>query len=59
MFSRRAGITGKAFLMNSAGKLVLERVIETKANLIVQFVDGLRGDLQITCEVIARSRNQA
>ena len=31
-------------VMNSAGKLVMECVIETKANVILQFVDGLRGD---------------
>jgi transposase len=37
-------------VMNSAGKLVMECVIETKANVILQFVDGLRGDLQVTFE---------
>ena len=35
---------------NSAGKLVLECVIETKASAILQFVDGLHGDLRITLE---------
>jgi transposase len=35
---------------NSAGKVVMECVIETKANLILQFVDGLRGDVQVTFE---------
>jgi len=35
---------------NSAGKLVMECVIETKASAILQFVDGLGGDLQITLE---------
>jgi transposase len=35
---------------NSAGKLVMECVIETKASAVLQFVDGLRGDLQITLE---------
>jgi hypothetical protein len=33
-------------VMNGAGKIVMERVIETKASMIVQFIDGLRGDLQ-------------
>lgn len=33
-------------VMNSAGKLVMECVIETKASTILQFVDGLREDLQ-------------
>jgi transposase len=35
---------------NSAGKVVMECVIETKANMILQFVDGLRGDVQVTFE---------
>ena len=35
---------------NSAGKLVMESIIETKALTIVQFVQGLRGDLHITLE---------
>jgi len=37
-------------VMNSAGKLVMECVIETKASAIRQFVDGLRGDFQVTFE---------
>ena len=32
----------------SVGKLVMECVIETKARTIVQFIDGLRGDLRVT-----------
>ena len=28
---------------NAAGKIVMECVIETKANTILQFMDGLRG----------------
>jgi len=35
---------------NSAGKVVMECVIETKASMILQFIDGLRGDLQVTIE---------
>ena len=35
---------------NSVGKLVMECVIETKASTIVQFIDGLRGDLRVTFE---------
>ena len=35
---------------NSAGKLVMECVIETKASTILQFIDGLRGDLRVTFE---------
>jgi hypothetical protein len=30
---------------NAAGKIVMECVIETKANTILQFFDGLRGDV--------------
>lgn len=37
-------------VMNTAGKIVMESVIETKANMIVDFIDGLRGDLQVTFE---------
>jgi transposase len=35
---------------NAAGKIVMECVIETKTNTILQFVDGLRGDVQVTFE---------
>src|ERR1700693_6395994 len=35
---------------NDAGKIVMECVIETKASVILQFIDGLRGDLQVTFE---------
>src|SRR5215472_1290636 len=35
---------------NAAGKIVMEGVIETKASMILQFIDGLRGDLQVTFE---------
>jgi transposase len=35
---------------NSSGKVVMECVIETKANMILQFVDGLRGDVHVTFE---------
>jgi len=31
-------------VMNGAGKIVMECVIETKASMILQFIDGLRGD---------------
>ena len=33
-----------------AGRIVMECVIEAKASLILQFVDGLRGDLHVTFE---------
>jgi transposase len=35
---------------NAAGKIVMECVIETKASTILQFMDGLRGDVQVTFE---------
>ena len=35
---------------NSSGKVVMECVIETKANMILQFVDGLRGEVHVTFE---------
>jgi transposase len=37
-------------VINSAGKLVLECVVETKASIILQFIDGLRGELHVTFE---------
>jgi transposase len=37
-------------VLNSAGKLVMETVIESRAITIVQFVEGLRGDLHVTLE---------
>ena len=37
-------------VMNSVGKVVIECVIETKATTIMQFIDGLRGDLRVTFE---------
>jgi transposase len=35
---------------NAAGKVVMESVIETKTNTILEFIDGLRGDLHVTFE---------
>ncbi len=37
-------------VMNGDGKLVMESIIETKASTILQFVQGLRGDLHVTFE---------
>ena len=37
-------------VINSAGKVVMECVIETKASTILQFIDGLRGDVHLTFE---------
>jgi len=35
---------------NAAGKIVMESVIETKANMIVEFIDGLQGEVHVTFE---------
>ena len=35
---------------NSVGKVLMDCVIETKASTILQFIDGLRGELQVTFE---------
>jgi len=35
---------------NAAGKIVMECVIEAKANMILQFIEGLRGDVLVTFE---------
>jgi transposase len=37
-------------VMNSTGKIVMECVIEAKASSMLQFVQGLRGDLHVTFE---------
>jgi transposase len=37
-------------VINAAGKVVMECVIETKASILLQFTDGLRGDLHVTFE---------
>src|SRR6516164_4745186 len=35
---------------NSIGKIVMECVIETKASTLLQFLDGLRGDVRVVFE---------
>src|ERR1700726_3174923 len=35
---------------NDVGKIVMECVIETKANIILEFIHGLRGELHVTFE---------
>jgi transposase len=37
-------------VLNSSGKLVMQSILETKANTIIQFVKGLHGDLHVTLE---------
>ena len=48
-------------VMNAVGKVVIESIPETNALTILQFVQGLRGNLQITfeesCSNVTYSRN--
>src|SRR3984893_16113808 len=37
-------------VMKGDGKLVMESIIETKSSTILQFIEGVRGDLQVTVE---------
>lgn len=37
-------------VLNSAGKVIMESVIEAKRSTIVQFIEGLRGELLLTFE---------
>ena len=37
-------------VLNASGKLVMESIIETKASSILQFIQGLRGELHVTLE---------
>jgi hypothetical protein len=37
-------------VMDAAGKLVMESIIETKASTILEFLQGLRGSLIVTFE---------
>jgi hypothetical protein len=38
-------------VMNGEGKLVMESIVETKASTILQFVQGLHGDLHWSFEL--------
>ena len=38
-------------VLDSTGKLVMEAILETKAETILQFIHGLRGSLHVTLEV--------
>ena len=42
--------TISAAVLDSAGKLVMEAILETKAETILQFIHGLRGSLHVTFE---------
>jgi transposase len=42
--------TTSAAVLDSASKLVVEAILETKAKAILQFIHGLRGSLHVTLE---------
>jgi hypothetical protein len=42
--------TSSIAVLNSSGKLVMESINETKTSTIVQFFQGLRGELHVTPE---------
>src|ERR1700719_3066432 len=42
--------TISAAVLDSTGKLVMEAILETKAETILQFIRGLRGSLHVTWE---------
>ena len=42
--------TISAAVLDSAGKLVMECILETKTATILQFIHGLRGSLHVTLE---------
>jgi transposase len=37
-------------VMDSSGKLIMESILETKAATVLEFLQGLRGSLSVTCE---------
>src|ERR1700752_2756177 len=37
-------------VLNGAGKLVMESIVESKASTLLEFLDGLRGQLHVTLE---------
>src|SRR5438094_830577 len=49
--------TISAAVLDSAGKLVMEAILETKAETMLQFLRGLRGSLHVTLEEGAGGRN--
>jgi hypothetical protein len=48
--------TISAAVRDSDGKLVLEAILETKAETMLQFIHGLRGSLHVTFAKKARAR---
>ena len=50
-------------VLDSSGKLVMEAILQTKAETILQFIHGLRGSVRVTlrnpCCVVARCAEAA
>jgi hypothetical protein len=50
-------------VLDTSGNLVMEAILETKTETIMQFLQGLRGSLQVTFEAVpcgfSRSCTQA
>jgi len=46
----RSQATISVAVMDSAGKLIMECILETKAATILEFIQGLRGSLSVTFE---------
>jgi transposase len=42
--------TISASVLDSSGKLLMEAILETKAETVLQFIHGLRGSLHVTLE---------
>ena len=42
--------TISAAVLDAEGKLVMEAILETKAETVLQFIHGLRGSLRVTFE---------
>jgi hypothetical protein len=43
---------------DSRGNLVMEAILETKADTILEFIQGLRGSLSVTIRLRSRSRGR-
>jgi hypothetical protein len=42
--------TTVAAVLDASGKLVMEAIVETKAATILDFIEGIRGELNVTLE---------
>jgi hypothetical protein len=51
--------TISAAVRDSSGNLVMEAILETKSETILQFIRGLRGSLSVTFDTFRNSRIKA